>query len=164
MVKREKNSNSIPDTLARIMGKRTASKGLFFVLLVMYLGATAIVGISAGSKKVLSIAGSELGVYAFAGVFSAISNIAIVLMTVYFGKKGFLTSLFFLILQFPMMINGIINHHNLQSLPGAFTDLLTIIAVIVIYVNNEKINKFQQNIREQAVTDIMTGLPNRFAE
>ena len=163
MVKREKNSNSIPDTLARIMGKRTASKGLFFVLLVMYLGATAIVGISAGSKKVLSIAGSELGVYAFAGVFSAISNIAVMLMTVYFGKKGFLTSLFFLIMQFPMMINGIINHHNLQSLPGAFTNLLTIIAVIVIYVNNEKINKFQQNIREQAVTDIMTGLPNRFA-
>ncbi|MBO4865122.1 MAG: EAL domain-containing protein [Ruminococcus sp.] len=163
MVKRDKKSNSIPDTLARIMGKRTASKGLFVILLVMYLASTAIISMSASSHKVLNIAGSEISVYAFAGVFSAISNIAVMFMAVYFGKKGFFTSLFFLLLQFPMMVNGIINHHNLQSLPGAFTNILTIIAVIVIYVNNEKIDKFQQNIREQAVTDMMTGLPNRFA-
>ncbi|MCR5539293.1 MAG: bifunctional diguanylate cyclase/phosphodiesterase [Ruminococcus sp.] len=163
MVKREKKSNSIPDTLARILGKTAAPKGLFFILLVLYLGSNAIIALSAGSHKVLSIAGSSISVYAFAGVFSAISNIAVMFMAVYFGKRGFIAALILVILQFPSMLNGIIRHHNLQSLPGAFTNIFTIIAVVIIYFNNEKIDKFQKNIREQAITDMMTGLPNRFA-
>ena len=36
-------------------------------------------------------------------------------------------------------------------------------AAIIIYYNDVRLSKYQQGIRKQAVTDRLTGLPNRFA-
>lgn len=68
-----------------------------------------------------------------------------------------------LLLQFPIWIINTIKHHNTASLPGVFSGLLTIIAMIIIYLNNLKIDRYQERVHEQAVTDRLTGLANRFA-
>lgn len=78
-------------------------------------------------------------------------------------QKGFFTALILLILQTPMVLMGVFIQHTLTSLPGIFGNLLTIIAITSSYFNNKRIEKFQKELQDQAVTDQLTGLPNRFA-
>ncbi|MBQ5472307.1 MAG: bifunctional diguanylate cyclase/phosphodiesterase [Treponema sp.] len=66
-------------------------------------------------------------------------------------------------IQFPVILVGFIKMQSTRTLPGIFTNLFTIIAIIVIFLNNQRIEKYQRRIREQAVTDELTGLSNRFA-
>ena len=76
---------------------------------------------------------------------------------------GFLASLVILIVQFPMMAAGMILNRNFTTIPGAFSNILAIVAITVIYINHSRIHKYQRRILTQAVTDSLTGLPNRFA-
>lgn len=84
-------------------------------------------------------------------------------MVIFYGKLGFLTAVILLMTQFPMLIINIIRQTSLVSLPGTFTNILSLLTITCIYINNEKIRKYQDRIRNQAVTDRLTGLPNRFA-
>jgi diguanylate cyclase (GGDEF)-like protein len=61
------------------------------------------------------------------------------------------------------MIFNIFVRGNLNSLPGLFSSVLIIGAISIIHFNYKKVLNYQQSIREQAVTDRITGLPNRFA-
>ena len=163
-----KNNNSkknklFEKTLDSISNRKKAPIYSYVILLLLYIATSAIVTMSAGSKSAVSILGTEVALYTFAGVFSALSNICIIFMTLYHGKLGFFTSLAVLTVQIPMIISGIVFRQNLSSLPGLVTDLFTIISIIVIFVNNISIEKYQRRINDQAVTDRLTGLPNRFA-
>ncbi len=158
-----KATNNLQNTLEDLSGGKKASKSLFVLLLISYIGVSLIVSMSAGSHKVMNVAGTEIGMYAFAGVFSALVNILAIFMAVYFKKVGFISAIVLTGLQFPSLLVGIFKHDNLQSLPGVFTNVLTIIALLIIYINNVRIERFQEKIRDQAVTDRLTGLPNRFA-
>lgn len=163
-----KNNNSkknklFEKTLDSISNRKKAPIYSYVILLLLYIATSAIVTMSAGSKTAVSILGTEVALYTFAGVFLALSNICIIFMTLYHGKLGFFTSLAVLTVQIPMIISGIVFRQNLSSLPGLVTDLFTIISIIVIFVNNINIEKYQRRINDQAVTDRLTGLPNRFA-
>ncbi len=163
-----KNNNSkknklFEKTLDSISNRKKAPIYSYVILLLLYIATSAIVTMSAGSKTAVSILGTEVALYTFAGVFSALSNICIIFMTLYHGKLGFFTSLAVLTVQIPMIISGIVFRQNLSSLPGLVTDIFTIISIIVIFVNNISIEKYQRRINDQAVTDRLTGLPNRFA-
>jgi diguanylate cyclase (GGDEF)-like protein len=68
-----------------------------------------------------------------------------------------------IILQSPLMIINIFVRGNLHSLPGLFSSVLIIGAISIIHFTYKKVLNYQQSIREQAVTDRITGLPNRFA-
>lgn len=159
----EPNKRNIKKLIDSISVGKNYPKWVFVMLTVLYLVTTIIVSLTAGSRETLFFAGSPIAVYTFAGVFSALSNICIFFLVVYFGKAGFYTALIALLAQFPMILYGIVVHKNISSLPGAFTNLFTAIAIVVIYINNVKIGKYQDRIRDQAVTDRLTGLPNRFA-
>lgn len=159
----EPNKRNIKKLIDSISVGKNYPKWVFVMLTVLYLVTTIIVSLTAGSRETLFFAGSPIAVYTFAGVFSALSNICIFFLVVYFGKAGFYTALIALLAQFPMILYGMVVHKNISSLPGAFTNLFTAIAIVVIYINNVKIGKYQDRIRDQAVTDRLTGLPNRFA-
>jgi len=159
----EPNKRNIKKLIDSISVGKNYPKWVFVMLTVLYLVTTIIVSLTAGSRETLFFAGSPIAVYTFAGVFSALSNICIFFLVVYFGKAGFYTALIALLAQFPMILYGMVVHKNISSLPGAFTNLFTVIAIVVIYINNVKIGKYQDRIRDQAVTDRLTGLPNRFA-
>ena len=102
-------------------------------------------------------------VYSFSGVLTALANMSVIVMVVYFGKLGFYTALTILMIQFPLVLSNILIRHNFRPLPGLFNNLFTIFVIVIIYVNHCKVDKFQERLRDQAVTDTLTGLPNRFA-
>ena len=154
---------NIEKTLDKLSNRKKAPIYWYFTLLVLYLLTSMVTSMSAGAHTIIRILGTQLAVYTFAGVFSALSNICIIFMVVYHRKLGFYTALMVLIVQIPTIVMGILVRHNLTSLPGLVSTIFTIIAVIIIYINNVRIEKFQKRINEQAVTDRLTGLPNRFA-
>ena len=167
MTKNNDSSNKIrANNRIRLMlpsnGKRHIS--ILVILVIVYLATTFfIINGFATSSRVLKIFNRPLPVSTFAGVFSAISNIGIMCMVIFYGKLGFITAVILLMTQFPMLIINIIRQTSLVSLPGTFTNILSLLTITCIYINNEKIRKYQDRIRNQAVTDRLTGLPNRFA-
>ncbi|MBP3271135.1 MAG: EAL domain-containing protein [Ruminococcus sp.] len=157
---RTKNAESILDHLT---SHATGSTLGYVILLILYIAATLIVNATAGSHKEIVIAGAPIGEYTFAGVFSALSNICILLLVANHGKIGFYTALIAVLAQLPPMFFGVLVRHNFSSIPGFFTSIFTLIAVFTLNSSNKKAEKYQEKIREQAVKDSLTGLPNRFA-
>ena len=109
------------------------------------------------------LGGQPIPYRSITGVFSAIGNLCIVLLVVLYKKPGFLVSMCFLLVSFPSALTGIIKNGNYISIAGIFTNMLTLIAIYMIYSTNTKAEKAQARLRDQAVTDSLTGLPNRFA-
>ena len=157
------NQKLIERTLNRLEARRESPLHVYIILLVMYLVTTVTVSMTASSHAEVMVCGMPIPVYSFAGVLSVLSEICVMFMTIYCGKKGFKTALTLLVIQIPVVVMGIIRQHNLTSLPGLFGNFLAIIAICVIYVNNKKVNAYQKELRDQAVTDQLTGIPNRFA-
>ncbi len=154
----------LEDTLDRLYEiKAEAASWRFVLLVVIYLFATGIVSVTAASGITFRIQGNVVPVYTFAGVFTSLANMCILLITMYFGKKGFVTSLTFLFVQIPLILINVIVNHVFTSIPGIFSNLLTIVAVCIIYFSNKKISTVQEETRKQAVTDVLTGLPNWYA-
>ena len=153
----------LEETINNISKRRKAPRHVFVILLALYLISNMIVSISAGSGVTIMFRGTVIPVYSFAGVFSAVANICIIFLAVYYGKVGYYTALVVVLMQLPMILMGIIINHNYTSIPGVFGNILTIIAITVIYINNTRLDKYQAEIQRQATTDMLTGLPNRFA-
>lgn len=165
-MKKDKNSagkTNIDRVLSSISLSKKAPLSVYFVLLALYVAAAVVVIATAGDQSAVTIFGAKMSVYAFAGIFSALSNICIFLIAMYYGKLGFITAFVLIFGQLPSMLIGIFARHNASSLPGLFTNLFTIIATIAIYINNLRVARFQEKMRDQAVTDRLTELPNRFA-
>ncbi len=161
---KKKKIRTIEDTLNSLyLSKRSVPKIFYGILLLLYLIATTTVGISAGAETEVTMFGHSFPIYTFAGVFSALANICVIFLAVYFDKTGFVTSLVLLLVQLHMVLIGVIVRHNITSLPGVFGTVLAIIAVIVIYVSQKRMSNYQNELRKQAVTDMLTGLPNWFA-
>lgn len=160
MQKKRKNTDEI---LKELSIRSEPHKSVFFIIVIIYLiTAFALTRVS-NSQGVITLVGNPVPIASLTGVLSSLSNILIIFLVVYFGKKGLIASLVMILGQFPMMLMNMLRQHSSASLPGVFYNLLTIIASIIIYMNNVKINNYQDRVHEQAVTDRLTGLPNRFA-
>ncbi len=158
-----KKSGNIDSTLKKISARRSAPVWAHIVIVVLYIITSLIVNRLSDSKLSVIIGSSTVPIRICAGIFTSVTNICILFMVVYYGKLGFWSAIALLTAQFPLIIHGIFIRHNVQSLAGLFTNILTIIAVMILYSNEKKINRYQRKIRKQAVTDRLTGLPNRFA-
>ena len=101
--KRHSEKRILEKTLDQLyIEKRAPVKG-FFVLALIYLACTFSVSIVAKSQSSISINGIEIGIYTFAGVTTSLVNIFAILLTLYYGKKGFFTALIVLVLQLPIV-------------------------------------------------------------
>ena len=161
---RNSDRKTIQGTLDRLYFlKKSAPRFLFWVLLVLYFFCNLIISVASSSGAAIMIGGQPLPFYTFAGVFSSISNVCIIIVAVYYGKQGFVAALTVLFVQLPIVIMSVVMGHNLTSLPGVFINVMTVGMVILIYRNNKKIDDYQESLRMQAVTDMLTGLPNWFA-
>lgn len=155
--------NDINGTIKKLSHKKDAPKFVFVIILALYLAASIALRKVASDPSMIYLLGVRIPIQAFAGVFSSLSNICLIFLAVFFGRVGFLASLVILIVQFPMMAAGMILNRNFTTIPGAFSNILAIVAITVIYINHSRIHKYQRRILTQAVTDSLTGLPNRFA-
>lgn len=155
--------NIIKKTIESVSDNTKAPIVGFVALFLLYIVASVVVVSCAGSNRLISIGEQKIPVNAFAGVLAAVSNICIIFIVVYYRKFGFYTALTVLLLQLPLIIISIVVKHTTSMIPGIFTNFLTIIAIVILFLNNERSRKYQEKIRDQAVTDGLTDLPNRFA-
>ncbi len=158
-----RKSNNIDKTLKNLSLNKEAPKSAFILLLLLFGIAHFLVLKSSTTPGAIFIFGMPVAYSAFAGVFSTLSNVCILCLVMLFRKPGYIISLFLLLVQFPMMIVNVFVRGNMASLPGFFSTIMIIGVISIIYFSNRKILNYQQRIREQAVTDRITGLPNRFA-
>ena len=134
----------------------------FFVLLALYITGIVFVNITTRSEGVILIAGYPVPHRTFTGAFSSVCNLMLVMLVVLYKKPGFFVSLVALASSFPSLINSVA-HGNYSVIPGIFTNSLMIVIVIILYRFISRSAKYQEKMRDQAITDRLTGLPNRFA-
>lgn len=154
---------NMEETLERLTTHMRPPKSGYVLIILLYLVMTMLLANNARTDGVMMILGNPVPTSSLMGVFSAIGNICIIFLVVFYRRTGYITSVCLLLLHFPMLLINFFLRHNPSVLPGLFTNLFTIIAITVLYINNYRIAKYQRRIRLQAVTDPLTGLPNRFA-
>ena len=124
------------------------SYGFYFSLLILYCMITFILLGVMRSSAVITIHGNQVPMTAFTGVLSSIANLLIILMVVFIGRLGFITGIVILLVNFPIMIRNLITGHNPASIPGFFTNIFTIVTIILIYRRNLRIAKYQSTEME----------------
>ena len=102
MNKKGENRRILEQTLDALSRQKSAPKGGYIALLLLYFAATAIVSASAGSQNAIMIAGNAIPLHTFAGVFSSFAHICVILMAVYYGKGGSFTALALLLIHLPI--------------------------------------------------------------
>ena len=144
----------------------------FAVLLAVYAAVSALLPRMSASGDMLIIGGARLPVTAFAGVLSALGNMCIICLVVYYGRTGFIVSMCALLIQFPFWIWNTFFRQTLASIPGASINLLTVIAILLIRSRDRQIMKYQseeveqlkerqqlsQRLFEQTVTALVTAI------
>ena len=158
-----KRNNDIDKTLKNLSLNRETPKSAFILLLLLYFIAAFMTVRASDLKGVFVFLGNPVPYASFAGVFSMLGNICIICLVTLFRRVGYIVAMGLLLLQFPMLLVNVFVRGNMSVLPGIFSNLLIIGAISIIHFSHRKIIKYQQSIREQAVTDRITGLPNRFA-
>jgi len=156
-------SKRLADIAGRLSAGEKAPRFLFFLLIFLYIVANFLTVITGRSNASVVLFGIQAPVSVFTGIFSALGNVSILLLVFMYGKTGYITSLVILIVQAPMIIITIATRHTIGNISGLFINLMTGIAISIIYINNLRVEKYQEEIHRQAVTDSITGLPSRFA-
>ena len=163
-VKESANSRNNMDKVMRDLSlKKEAPITGLILLIVFYTISTFLTIAASRTAGSILVYENQIPFSAFAGVFASMSNICVICMAVLYRRPGFIISIIFLLMQFPMLVVNIFIRHVTGNLPGMFTNLFTIIAIVVIYLSHKKVLQYQQGIRDQAIKDRLTGLPNRFA-
>jgi len=158
-----KEHNNLNKVIKKLTKRNNAPAYLYYLLALFYIISSVFTSATASLFTTIKLFGIDFPVYSFAGIFSSISQITIILITFYYGKKGYYTALTLQLIQMFSIILGLIKRHNFTSVPGIFGCLLTILAITLIYINNRRVDKYQEVLQRQAVTDSLTELPNRYA-
>lgn len=160
---RKADNNRVDRTLRKLSLDKEAPKGVFILLLVLFLISVILTSKISTSEGTTVFFGITFETKSFTGIFSMMANICLVCLAMLFRRTGYITALALLVLQFPVMFINIIVRKNYGNIPGLFNNIIIILAITFIFFGNRKIQDYQNHIREQAVTDRLTGLPNRFA-
>ena len=152
----EKLMNRLSDTCS-------PPKSGFVILLLLYAIATCFVQKTTRSDGVMLVLGQAIPQRSLTGAFSSVANLCLIFLVVFYKKPGFIVAIIVLLGQFPSLFIAVLVRRVYTSIPGLFQNLLIILACILIYNNDRKAGKYQTRLRTQAVTDRLTGLPNRFA-
>ena len=150
-------------TLDSLDASRRAPRSFLVLMLLIHAVTSVTIPQISRAQTVVTLWGMQIPVAAFAGVISSLGNICLIMLAVFCGTLGFFAAFIVLLAQFPMLAVNILRSHAYNSIPGIFSNILTLIAIVIIYVNIRQTEKYQDRIRNQAVTDSLTGIPNRFA-
>ncbi|MBR4914581.1 MAG: bifunctional diguanylate cyclase/phosphodiesterase [Clostridiales bacterium] len=160
---RQPENNRVDKTLRRLSLDKETPKGIFVLLLLLFLASVVLTSKISTSDGTMVLFDITFEIKSFTGIFSLLANICLICLALLYRKTGYFTALILLVLQFPIMFVNIFVRKNYGNIPGLFNNILIILAITFIFFGNRKIQAYQNHIREQAVTDRLTGLPNRFA-
>ena len=169
--------NETLDKWNRFLGRRSRSEKMldefssvkaapvwgFFVLIAVYITGVILVNVTSVSDGFVMIGNQPVPHRTFTGAFSSIGNLCIVMLVVLYKKPGFIVSLIALGTSFPALIMRIIAQQNFSVIPGLFINCLMVVIIIILHRSSSRSARFQEKMRDQAATDRLTGLPNRFA-
>ena len=159
-----KNGNyNIDRTVKNLSLKKETPKSAFILLMLLYVIGSFFTIRTSTVQGAIEIGGIQIAYSSFTGVFSMLSNICLICLVTLFRRVGYICSMTICLMQFPMMILNVFVRNNMAALPGFFTNIMVIGVISIIYFSYRKILNYQQSIRTQAVSDRLTGLPNRFA-
>ncbi len=159
----EKKSTNHEKATKTLFGNKGPSKIIFVLLVLIYLTALVFTSRLGRSQGATNLFGMTVPVTMFTGVLSSFANISIIMMVFLFGKLGFITALSIHIIHLPIIFFNMFVHHSATTIPGVFTGLLTLFAIIIIFWMSNKTKKYQKKLLDQTITDPLTGLPSRFA-
>ena len=142
---------------------KSAPVWLFFFLIALYITGVVMVNKTSTSDGVLLISNHPIPHKTLTGAFSSIGNLCLVMLVILYKKPGFIVSIIALATSFPSLIRRILVENNFTVIPGFFMNLLMVIVITVIFRMLSESAKYQEKMRDQALTDRLTGLPNRFA-
>ena len=143
--------------------EKKSPTSVFVFLIALYFISQIVVIFTSRSELMVNINGRMLPLSFATGIFTSIGNICIISMVAVYHRKGFAAALTILLVQFPSILMTIFVAGIYTSIPGLFTNLMTLVAIILIYSNDVKKEKYQKSLSVQAVTDRLTGIYNRFA-
>ena len=136
---------------------------LFAVLVALYLGTTYFVQLTARSEDMIFIGSEAIPLRQFTGAISGISNLSVIFLTFLYKKPGFIVALLLLVVQVPVLAVGLFIRKMYQNISGFSTNVLIIVSICLIFFYTAKTDKIRKQMQKQAITDRLTGLPNRFA-
>ena len=139
-----------------------APTAVLVILILIYIGFTSYIPKISQSTEMISLWGRELPVTSFAGVISSLVSVSLICMVVFYKKTGYWIAMALSVVQIPLQIVNILRAPVLAGLPGIFSNMLVMIAITLIYLSYRRAAESQQQLRDQAVMDSLTGLPNRF--
>ncbi len=146
-----------------ISANKIASNAFFIFLLIFYLFSAFATNYVSKSTEMINLLGRNLPVSSFAGVISSIANMTLICLVVFYRKKGFYTCVIIYCIHFIRLFTNIFFLHSLPSIPGLFTSLVIIIALLIIFQRNGQIEKYQVKLQDLALTDQLTELANKLA-
>ena len=108
----------------------------------------------------------------FTGVFSAIANLCLICIVVFYSSTGFKVALALSIYQFALTLNGFMRGMSFEALAGLFASVVTIATIIIIFNRNRKIEqykeveiesanarqRFSQRLFEQTATSLVNAI------
>ena len=153
----------INETLKGISASKKISKVYYVLILLLYLTANYFTISTTRSEGFVNVFGNPVPLQNFTGIYSSLSSVCVFFLVILFRRLGFFTSLFLIFANLPMQIMSFFVRQSYNSLTGLFTTSVTLLAISIIFFNNRRIGKYQEKMREIAVTDTLTGLPNRYA-
>ena len=159
----KRTGDGVDKTLRNLSLKRETPKSAFILLLLIYAIAAFLTTMSSRVRGQVVIFNIPFEYSSLTGVFSLITNTCAICLVMLFHKVGYITSMILVCTSFPMMFVNVFVRQNYRNIPGFFNALMVIAAITIIFLGNRKIVDYQNSIRKQAVTDRLTGLPNRFA-
>ena len=144
----------------------------FAVLLALYLAAAIFTPRISRSSHVLMIGQLRLPIATFTGVLSSLANICIICLVVFYRREGFILSMCILVVQLPLWARNIMIDQSPASIPGLFSSVLTIVAIILIRSRDRRIDQYQkdevkqlterqqisQTLFEQTATALVTAI------
>lgn len=159
----KRTGEGVDKTLRNLSLKRETPKSAFVLLLLIYAIAAVLTTMSSRIRGQVVLFDIPFEYSSLTGVFSLLTNTCAICLVMLFHKVGYITAMILVCSSFPMMFVNVFIRQNYKNIPGFFNGLMVIVAITIIFLGNRKIVNYQNSIREQAVTDRLTGLPNRFA-
>ncbi|MBQ3797767.1 MAG: HD-GYP domain-containing protein [Butyrivibrio sp.] len=117
----------------------------YFILIGLYLIASRTTSHFASSSEVVVLGQMHLPLNSFVGVIASLASVIIIFMVVFYGRIGFYTGTIIIVIRGFILLDHIIFSHNIQSIPGIFTNLMTFLAIALIQRRNNRIDKFKES-------------------
>ncbi len=144
----------------------------FYILIVLYFIVARTTSHFAASTEIIKVGSYYIPLSSFAGAYASLASVFVIFLVVFYGRIGFYASVIIILIRMPVLIRDIFFLHNIPSIPGIFTTLVTLLAIVLIQRRNNRIDslkeseithlkeqqKFAQNLFEQTAKALVSAI------